>query len=261
MNIHMRINELMLKNEEMVIATIVDATGSTPGRSGFKMLVFHDGRSEGTVGGGALEDVVRKRAGQALQEGRNHFEELDLEKIGMKCGGQVKVFYEHMAREKHFYVFGGGHIGQAVAPILDMLGHAVTIMDNRKEIAEASLHPFARNVVHGDYGKTIGTMEIKSPCYALVVSHKHIHDEEILRQLLARDEHFSYIGMIGSRTKVKTILERLLSEGVEKAKLDNIWSPVGINIGADTPAEIAISIVAEIIAVEKGRTVPHMKID
>ena len=261
MNIYMRLHELVLKNQEMVVATIVDTAGSTPGRRAFKMIVLPDGSTEGTVGGGALEEMVCKRARQCLEEGRNHFEELNLEKIGMQCGGQVKIFYEYMAKQKNFYIFGGGHICQAMTPIAAAAGFTVNIVDNRKEITDAALHPQAKKVTCGEYREVIPQLEIKSPCAALVVSHKHIHDGEILRELLLRNEEFDYIGMIGSRKKVRGIFEKLIAEGISKSKIDRVYSPVGIDIGADTPFEIAISIMAEMIALEKGKNVPHMKID
>jgi xanthine dehydrogenase accessory factor len=248
------------KNREMVLATVVEALGSSPGRQAFKMIVFSDGKTKGTVGGGAVEHTVIQRARKCFEEGKSHLESFDLESLGMACGGKMTVFFEYIPRHKQLFIFGGGHICQAVTPMAAALEFDITIVDNREDVARADLHPCAKNVLYGDYGAIIRELEISAPSFALIVSHKHLHDEEILRGLLLREDNFTYLGMIGSRKKVRNCIDRLISEGIKKEKADNVFSPVGIDIGADTPHEIAVSILAEMIAIEKGKTVPHMKL-
>lgn len=260
MEIYSRISKHISDNLEMVIATIVDTEGGTPGRQAFKIIVFGDGSIEGTVGGGALENEVIKRALICHKESKNHFEGLDLANIGMQCGGQVKVFYEYIPCVRKLYIFGGGHIARAVAPIAKSLGYKIIVIDNRKEVALSSIHPEAKEVICGDYTQIIKNLKIETPAYVLILSHKHLHDEEILRELLLKENDFSYIGMIGSRNKVRKCFEHLLRDGINKEKIERVFSPVGINIGADTPGEIAISILSEIIALQNDKVVPHMKI-
>jgi xanthine dehydrogenase accessory factor len=249
----------MKKNREMVLATVVDARGSGPGRQSFKMIIFPDGASIGTVGGGAIELVAVRRAMKCLAERKSHLEEYDLEKIGMSCGGRMTLYYEYIPRHKQLFIFGGGHICKAITPMAAALGFDVVIADNREEFGRADLHPGARNVLYGDYGAIIKELEINSPACALIVSHKHLHDEEILGALLSREESITYIGMIGSRKKVENCFERLIGRGIKKDKLERVYSPVGLDIGADTPHEIAVSILAEIIALDREKKVPHMK--
>jgi len=259
MNIYNRINELINQDREMVIATIVDAMGSAPGRQSFRMIILKDGSLEGTVGGGALEYLVVEKARACMEKASSAFEEVNLEKIGMDCGGSVKIFFEYIPCQKQLYIFGGGHICQALTPLAADLGFEVTVVDNREEIARPGLHRGAREVVHGDFGATIQSMHFRAPAWALVVSHRHGHDEEILRELLLRDLSFRYIGMIGSRKKVLGTFDRIKAAGVKEEKLTAVYSPVGLDIGADTPHEIAIAILAEIIALERNRAVPHMR--
>ncbi|MDQ7822342.1 MAG: XdhC/CoxI family protein [Candidatus Eremiobacteraeota bacterium] len=259
MDIYRKIAALIDEQKEMVIVTVVETLGSTPARKAFKMIVLADGTTAGTVGGGALEYEAVKKAKECLNAGRNALQELNLEKIGMACGGAVKIFHEYIAPLKSLYIFGGGHICQAVAPMAAALGFSITVIDNREEIARQALHPAAKKVILGEYTEVIGALPIHHPAYCLIVSHKHGHDAEILKALLMRDDSFAYIGMIGSRKKVKVTFENLLREGIDRQKLEHVYSPVGLAIGADTPAEIAVSILAEMIALGQGAEAPHMR--
>ncbi len=260
MNIYSRIKELLDGNEEFLIVTVVDAMGSSPGRQGFRMIVRSGGITEGTVGGGAIENMAREKAQSCLMEGKSHFEEVNLESIGMACGGAMKLYYEYMPRSRHLYLFGGGHVCQALLPMAVSLGYRTIVLDNREEVARKELHPLAEEVHCGDLRELIEKMDFKMPASVLIFTHKHLHDQEVLRAVLRKETPFAYIGMIGSKKKVHAAFEILEKEGISNEKIKSVYSPVGITIGADTPAEISISILAEMIALERGRDVPHMKI-
>jgi len=259
MNMYARINELLAGNEQFVIVTVVDAMGSSPGRQGFRMIVRAGGLTEGTIGGGAVEHEARERALVCLSDRKSLFEEISLEAIGMSCGGAMKLYYEYIDKGRHLYLFGGGHVCQALVPMAVSLGYRAIIMDNRPEVASRENHPLAAEVHCGDLKELIEKTEFKLPAGVLIFTHKHLHDQDVLRAILKKDLNFSYIGMIGSKKKVHVTFDMLVKEGISEEKIRSVYSPVGINIGADTPAEISISILAEMIALEKGREVPHMR--
>jgi xanthine dehydrogenase accessory factor len=259
MNMYARINELLAGNEQFVIVNVVDAMGSSPGRQGFRMIVREGGLTEGTIGGGAVEHEARERALACLRDGKSLFEEINLEAIGMSCGGSMKLYYEYIDRGRHLYLFGGGHVCQALVPMAVSLGYKVIVMDNRPEVAKREIHPLAVEVHCGDLKELIEKTEFKTPAGVLIFTHKHLHDQDVLKAILKKDVNFSYIGMIGSKKKVHVTFDMLVKEGISEEKVRAVYSPVGINIGADTPAEISISILAEMIALEKGREVPHMR--
>jgi len=260
MNVYSRIKELVDKNEQFVVVTVVEAVGSSPGRQGFRMIVRKDGVTEGTVGGGAAENTAREKALNCLKEGRSLFEEINLESIGMSCGGAMKLFYEYMPGRSHLYLFGGGHISQALLPMAVSLGYQVIVLDNREEVAKKEIHPLAEEIHCGDLKELAEKMDFKTPASVLIFTHKHLHDQEVLRAILKKEVNFSYMGMIGSRKKVHETFEKLEKEGISREKISSVYSPVGIDIGADAPAEISISILAEMIALKKGKDVPHMRL-
>jgi xanthine dehydrogenase accessory factor len=235
----------------------VEAIGSTPGRKAFKMIIADDGTFYGTVGGGAIEYKVVEMGRELIKKKTNHFQKFNLKEIGMICGGEISVFFEYMAGGKYLYICGGGHVCQAIEPIAKSLGFNITVIDNRKDVAVRELHPSADEIVCGEFDETIKNMQIRQPAYAIILTNKHIHDGDSLKALLSKDDSFEYIGMIGSRNKVKTCLENI--KDINQEKLDKVYTPIGLNIGGETPAEIAVGIMAEIISLQYGRNVPHMK--
>lgn len=258
MNIQKKISEYIDGDREFVVATVVEAVGSSPARSGFRMIVDGDG-FEGSVGGGALEYRAVDDARKQLSLRKNALKEYALGDIGMTCGGTAKIFYEYMPGGRNFYVFGGGHICKSVCPIAESLGFKVTVVDDRPEVANSESQPHAQNVICGDFEEVIEGLAIPDNSYALIVTNKHIHDRDVLEALCKRAGKFRYIGMIGSRTKVAICLRELSEAGVSDETIENIYTPVGLNIGGDSPAEIAVGIMAEIIAIDHGKEVPHMK--
>lgn len=255
------INNLLEKNISFVLATVVDADGGSPAKAGFKMVIADDGSLFGSVGGGGIEYKAVDVAKECIKRGRSCFKEFELADLGMACGGRAAIFFEYLAKQEHLYVLGAGHICQAITPIAESLGYKVVVIDDRKEVTDPKMHPSAAEVICGDFEETIGKIKIATPASALIVTNKHLHDYDCLKAVLLRKEEFAYIGMIGSVVKVEKIFERALDEGLSKEKIKRVYSPVGLKIGGDTPAEIAVGIMAEMIAIKYEKDLPHMKID
>lgn len=242
--------------EEFVTATIVDAQGSTPGRVGFRIIVHAD-RTEGTVGGGALEKTVISEARNMLSlKTASQLVKINLAELDMTCGGQVSVFFESFYGKPPLWIFGAGHIGKALAPLISSLRFRLTVVDNRNGFAVKEAFPPGTILMTKEYAAAL--KEVPPDAYAVIVTHGHLHDEEILRALASHEPQLPYIGMIGSRKKVLVARETLSKDGIHN---DHVYAPIGLNIGGDTPEEIAISIAAEILGVYNKKTnLPHCRL-
>jgi len=184
----------------------------------------------------------------------------------MRCGGEATLAFEYLRGARSFVLFGGGHVGRALVPVLESLGFRLTVFDSRPEmrdsvraIAAGSAEAARRAVVIGDYtdiSPVRPALETAEFCF--IATHGHLHDYEVLKQVLASSSHLRYIGLIGSRAKVRSTRERLRQEGI--AAPDCLHAPVGLALGAQTPAEIAVAVAAEVVALEHGVTVPHLKL-
>jgi xanthine dehydrogenase accessory factor len=258
MDILRQCSSLIDQGTDVVLVTVVKASSGTPGKEGFKMILTDRGGLFGTVGGGAIEHRAVEEAKEVLRARENRLETYDLEKLGMKCGGQVILLYEYMAGRRGFVLFGGGHIGRALSPILEGLGFRVMVYDSRPEVRDMLGEREGRTIMTGDYGDIGSCLETLKRCeFCFIATHGHLHDFQVLKQVLQAKEKYRYIGLIGSRTKVRTTLEKLNAEGIKAP--DSLYAPVGLRIGGDTPAEIAISIAAEVVAVSHGTEAPHMR--
>jgi xanthine dehydrogenase accessory factor len=234
-----------------VVATVVSAGGSTPRGAGAKMIVYPDGRALGTVGGGAIESDVIERA-RALADSREPvLLSFDLgDDVGMTCGGEMSIFLEPIAGAPSVTVIGGGHVGQAVASVAKQAGFRVAVVDDRREVVSAERFPTVDLRLVGGV-ETLGReLRIDESSFVVVVTRGHRFDEEWVRAVV--DLHPAYVGMIGSAEKVRRTFDDLEREGVPKSTLEGIHAPIGLDIGAETPDEIAVSVVAEIIAVRHG---------
>jgi xanthine dehydrogenase accessory factor len=235
--------------------TIVRARGSTPQRVGAKMLVFADGRTIGTIGGGCYENDAFWKARDALTTGRSallHFELNDdfAQENGLVCGGQMDVHIDPLAPTPRLYVIGGGHVGMHLGRAAQDAGFRVHIVDDREKFANRERFPDAHEITVAPLSEWLHAAEIPASAYVAIVTRGHQHDLEAMRALAARD--LRYLGLIGSRAKVARIYDALAAEGMPAECLARVRAPIGLSIGAVTPAEIAISIVAEMIAVRRG---------
>ncbi len=213
------------------------------------MAVFKDGSIEGTIGGGGLEKLVIKDALDVLKRERSILKEYPLNKeSGLQvCGGAVSIFIEALGPAKKLIIAGGGHIGLSLSLIAKLLGLSVTVVDNRRDFADKKRFPHADEIIYAPYARALKRQSIDRNTFVVIVTHAHAHDTECLRAALKTDA--AYIGMIGSKTKIKLVFDRLRKEGVDKDKLRKVHTPVGLKIGAQTPEEIAVSIAAELVEV------------
>ncbi|MEI6309651.1 MAG: XdhC/CoxI family protein [bacterium] len=262
MNIHpdifQEIARLRQAGEEAALAIIVNTTASTPGRVNFKMLVYPDGRILGTVGGGLGEAKVIEAARQSLKDKRNRFLHLKMTEeamdgIGVLCGGEADVYIEPVGAPPFLYIFGGGHIGQALAYVTALLDFRLILIDDRVQFANRERFPQACEVRAKGYADALDEIRYLPSDCAVIVSRGHAADELILRETLRKDPLPAYIGMIGSRAKNAAVFDHLRKEGISPELLQRVHAPIGLGLGGETPGEIAISILAEIIAHRHGK--------
>lgn len=251
------LGEALSRGEEAALVTIVSSNGSTPQRVGAKMLVFGDGRIVGTVGGGCYEHDAIGKARQVLATRKPATVKYDLnddfaEETGLVCGGQMEVFIEPIEASPAVYILGAGHVGYYLARLAHEAGFAVHVIDDRAAFANTERFPFAASVVVDDIPDWLARTTVPNTAYAVVVTRGHRHDLDAVRALAPRD--LRYLGLIGSRAKVARLYEQLMAEGgVDPDRLARIHAPIGLDLGAVTPQEIAVSITAELIAVRRGK--------
>jgi len=242
------------------LATIVESKGSTP-RHNAKMLIREDKVLYGTIGGGPGEYKVIDDAIKALENEENTVEEYIFNKsveggLPTQCGGAMKVLIEVFPKKRRIILIGGGHVNQAVLELAEKMQWRTVVSDDRPDYATATLLPLAAEIHTAD---NITDAVIKAQIKAsdiCVIATKDC-DLAALRETIKY--HPAYIGMIGSKRKVKKIFETLTNEGVQKSQLDAVHAPIGLDIGAETPFEIGISIMSEIIAFLNGGQGEHMK--
>ncbi|HEY3884784.1 MAG TPA: XdhC/CoxI family protein [Vicinamibacterales bacterium] len=244
--------------ETVALVTIVRSNGSTPQRTGAKMLVYADGRTVGTIGGGCYENDALGKAREAIRTGTPVLVKYELnddfvQESGLICGGQMEVYIDPLAPQASLYVVGAGHVGWHLARLAQETGFRIHVVDDREKFANQERFPQAAEIIVDDIAAWLHRTELPSSAYVVVVTRGHTHDFDALRALAARDVR--YVGLIGSRAKVTRIFRALAAEGMPPECLARVHAPIGLNIGAISPAEIAVSILAELIAVRRGRDV------
>lgn len=260
--------ELIERGEDFVIAKVVDTQGSAPRKKGAVLLMKLDGTTYGTVGGGKLEYEVENLCREAFKTKESkihHFRLKPKEQQGldMRCGGDVDVSIEYIDASKPesfnaefdtkatAFIFGAGHVAKAVEPILRFVNFKTKVIDDRPEFANRERFPEADDVVVIEsFKNAYQNLETDEDSYIVIITRGHMGDYDVLKQSLRRPN--AYIGMIGSRNKVATVYSMLREEGFSQEELDKVYSPIGVDIAAETPEEIAISIAAEMIKVRAG---------
>ena len=221
------------------------------------MLVYADGQIVGTIGGGAIEHRVIEAAVQAIRRGRPVRFSADLTRdLGMCCGGQMEVYIEPLPTRPRAVVFGAGHVAHATVPLLHALDFDVTVVDERDEWNTEERFPSATREL-GDPRSLARAEAGGADAYFLVVTHDHKLDQDLVETLLPRS--FAWLGMIGSRAKVARFLRRYQAAGMDPALFRRLSAPVGLDLGAETPAEIGVAIAAEVVRVHRrsaGAPVP-----
>src|SRR5215471_9050102 len=246
----------LARGESAALVTIVRSSGSTPQRTGAKMLVYADGRIVGTIGGGCYENDAIGKAREAIASGAPALVKYDLnddfvQESGLICGGQMEVYIDPIAASPALYIIGAGHVGWHLARFAADAGFRIHVVDDREKFANAERFPAAEAIEVDDIAAWLHRADLPPSAYVVVVTRGHTHDFEAIRALAARD--LRYLGLIGSRAKVARIFDALDAEGMPAECLDRVHAPIGLAIGAITPAEIAVSILAELIAVRHGK--------
>jgi xanthine dehydrogenase accessory factor len=224
------------------------------------MLVYADGRTVGTIGGGCYENDAIGKARLALTDGRSsvvHYELNDdfAQENGLICGGRMDVHIDPLLPDPHLYIIGAGHVGYHLGRIAADAGFRLHVVDDREKFASAERFPDAELIVDS-IPDWLHRAAIPAAAFVVVVTRGHQHDLEALRALAARD--LRYLGLIGSRAKVARIYDALLAEAMPLECLERVHAPIGFDIGAVTPAEIAVSILAELIAVRRGASTAEL---
>ncbi len=255
MDFHERVLSLRRSRRRFAICTVVETSGSSPRKSGAKMIVLFEGGQVGTIGGGAIEYEVVAQARQALEAGESRLVRRHLtHELAMCCGGGMSVFVEVQSYDPRLYLFGCGHVGLALGRMAAGCGFEVKAIDPRPEYAEAGRFEGVSGsleVICDDPLEVIEGLAFEAEgTYAVVATHDHGLDEAIVARLLGRE--LRYLGCIGSERKGLKFRQRLEARGFSAEAVSRMRTPMGLPIGALTPEEIAVSVLAELIAERRG---------
>jgi xanthine dehydrogenase accessory factor len=240
--------------QKCALATIVQVKGSIPAFQTAKLLVREDGSLVGTIGGGCVEAEVWNAAREviATEKPRNMSFSLGQDAAydnGLICGGQLEVFVECISPQPVALVFGGGHISKSLSQVLDLAGFKVSIIDNREAYANRERFPEATGVYAEEYEDVFPKLEVNESTYLVIVTRGHRDDMRVLRWAIGTRAR--YIAMIGSKRKTISVIKELEKEGISRDAFERVFAPMGLEIGAVSPEEIAVSVTAEMIAVRR----------
>jgi xanthine dehydrogenase accessory factor len=263
MEIYEEIVKLQRAGHKGAVATIVNVRGSIPSFKSAKMLVRDDGSIAGTIGGGCVEAEVWQAAREVMASEKPRTLTFDLNQdpkydTGLVCGGTLDIFIEPILPTPLLYIFGAGHVGHELSKAAGRAGFDVIVTDDREVYANQERFPEAKQVIAEDFDQALAGITPNESAYIVIVTRGHRDDMRVLRWAVQTDA--KYIGMVGSRRKAITVFRELTKEGLKAELFERVHSPVGLDIGAITPEEIAISIVAELIGIRRGveRPLPHM---
>ncbi|MDT8336189.1 MAG: XdhC/CoxI family protein [Candidatus Izemoplasmatales bacterium] len=261
MDIFKLINEYKQKNIALIAVTAVEKEGAGPVEVGKKMIVLPDGNSIGTVGGGAIEFYAQKKSKELLEKRESLLETYVLDEgkvmpesktLPMVCGGVVTLFYEYIGPKATIYIFGGGHVGQALVNVLKTMNFHVTVIDKRKDIIDKITN--ADVLANEAFVPFIEKDIIKDGDYIIVCTPSHRYDYHVINKILEKKIKPRYLGMLCSPDKIRGYLKSTYETFGKDIDLSFFYSPIGLDIGGMTPEEIAISISAEILAISYDKT-------
>lgn len=254
--------DALSRGETVALATVVRVRGSAPRHSGAKMLVWKDGRTKGTIGGATLEQKVIADALEALKDGKPRYEtylfstrpEDKQRSVGL-CGGEVDIYIDIIRPDPTLLIIGAGHIAIPLARMGALLDMRIVVVDDRPDYANKERFPEAAEigiVQYNEQTEELSPIEVAIDPATYVVVATWGYDQPALAQVLKKDP--AYVALVASPVKARTILGRLREEGIPDEKLAQVRAPAGLDIGAETPAEIALAILAEILALSRSRT-------
>jgi xanthine dehydrogenase accessory factor len=261
-DIYEQIVALRSMGRRAALATIVARRGSTPRKDAAKMLVCEDGHQSGSIGGGCIEAEVCREAQTIIRTERPRLMSFDLteddaDESGLICGGTMEVYVEPILPDPTLFIFGAGHVGQCIAEAVKGLGIKVAVVDDRIKYASRERFPSAEAIYVDAWETVFDKLNVSDSSYLIVATRGHREDLTCLRYALRSPAR--YIGLLGSRRKIGLFHETLEKEGFDPACFERISSPVGLEIGSETPEEIAISIAAELVAVKKNLDIRPLK--
>jgi xanthine dehydrogenase accessory factor len=242
--------------EACMMVTVVENTGSTPVIVGKKMLVGAKGSAFGTVGGGAIEYFAREKCKTLMKEQKSTLEKYildegkvveDVKTLPMACGGMVSLFYEYIGAMGNIYIFGAGHVGQALTHVLKTMNFYVTLIDARQEVYE-TLKEGDRKVL-SNYSDFLEKEGLEENSYVVICTPSHKYDYNVMNKIIELKLKPKYMGMLCSEVKLKEFLEKTYEKFGREIELSNFYAPIGLDIGGASPEEIAISIASEILAI------------
>jgi xanthine dehydrogenase accessory factor len=255
MDVYDELIRLRRLGQKCAIATIVQVRGSIPSFESAKLLVREDGSMVGTIGGGCVEAEVWNAAREVMESEKPKHMSFNLGQDaaydnGLICGGQLDVFVEPVIPPPRAVIFGAGHISKSLCKVASLAGFSTTIVDNRDSFANRERFPEADEIFAEEYEDVFPKLTIHESTYLIIVTRGHRDDMRVLRW--AATTQARYVAMIGSKRKVISVVKELEKDGLSREQLDRIYAPMGLEIGAISPEEIAISVAAEMIAVRRN---------
>jgi xanthine dehydrogenase accessory factor len=259
-NLYEKLIDLQRRGIPLMMVTVIEKTGEGPVEVGKKMIVGENLEAYGTVGGGALEFYARELCKELLLKRENRYEKYllaegkvypDTITLPMACGGKVSLMYEYLGAKEYVYIFGAGHVGQALANVLKTMPFHITVIDERKEVAKAFKN--ADLVYDMGFVEYIEKYSIKEDSFVVVCTPAHLHDYHVINKILELKLKPKYMGMLCSPIKLRDYLDKTYEQFGQEVDLSNFYSPIGLNLGGGSPSEIAISISSEILAVSNGK--------
>lgn len=257
------LREAYNSGKSFVLCTVVDVKGSSPGKIGQKMIVYRDGQTVGTIGGGINEAKVKGKCSDMFASGGSMMLDFDMSSkdvdgIDPICGGEFKVLLEYQACEPYMCIFGAGHIGERLAKIAALSGFRVTITDERPEYADQNKFPKDINVICDPYQEAVAKAKITPETFVVVCTPGHSMDKETIEWVLPFKPQ--YLGLVGSAKKRGEFMAALKAKGFDPDQCEAIFTPIGISLGSTTPEEIVVEILAQIIAFRNGHEIRYQRL-
>ena len=254
MDLYEELVRLRRLGQKCALATIVQVRGSIPSYESAKLLVREDGSMAGTIGGGCVEAEVWNAAREVIETEKPKHLTFNLGQDaaydnGLICGGQLDVFVEVVVPQPRAFIFGAGHISKSLSKVLTIAGFGTTIVDDREAFANRERFPEADEVLAGEYEQIFTKLPVHEGSYVIIVTRGHRDDMRVLKWAIGTEAR--YISMIGSKRKTISVIHELEREGMPREMFEKIYAPMGLDIGAESPEEIAVSVVAEMIAVRR----------
>src|SRR5713226_3187770 len=246
------IQSALKRGERVAVATVVKTIGAAPCGVGTKMLVRADGTTSGSFSGAQVDAQVAQEAMQSLRERHSHITHvhLDADQAVGSCGATLELFIEVLHPEPRLIIAGAGNVAQALTRLATQLDFRIVVVDDRRDLADPQVFGDKVQLTFGDIPETIRELEPDEASWIVIVTRGHHLDKDALRAAL--ETNARYVGMIGSPGKIKNIFRDLLKEGIPRERLEQVHSPIGLDLGAETPEEIALSIAAEMVMLRKN---------